>query len=111
MRAAAAAALLQFLLDYPLGSGRLRGHVQFLLANAGYEHEEGRLQALEMLQQVGPVEKRAGGREDEGSSSCSPRRLRAHLGSAIWHGGRRLQRHQQLTSPAAAPPRLPAARS
>lgn len=52
MRAAAAAALLQFLLDYPLGSGRLRGHVQFLLSNTAYEHESGRLQALEMLQQV-----------------------------------------------------------
>lgn len=52
MRAAAAAALLQFLLDYPLGSGRLRGHVRFLLANTSYEHEAGRLQALEMLQQV-----------------------------------------------------------
>jgi U3 small nucleolar RNA-associated protein 20 len=52
MRAAAAAALLQFLLDYPLGSGRLRGHVQFLLSNTAYEHESGRLQALEMLQQI-----------------------------------------------------------
>jgi U3 small nucleolar RNA-associated protein 20 len=59
MRAAAAAALLQFLLDYPLGSGRLRGHIQFLLANTGYEHESGRLQALEMLQQVGVRARRA----------------------------------------------------
>lgn len=54
MRAAAAAAMLQFLLDYPLGSGRLRGHVQFLLSNAVYEHESGRLQALELLQQASP---------------------------------------------------------
>lgn len=52
MRATAASALLQFLLDYPLSPGRLQGHLLFLLTNTGYEHEEGRLQALEMLQQV-----------------------------------------------------------
>jgi hypothetical protein len=31
---------------------RLQGHVAFLLTNTAYEHETGRLQALEMLQQV-----------------------------------------------------------
>lgn len=53
VRATAAAALLQFLLDYPLSPSRLQGHMVFLLTNTSYEHEEGRLQALEMLQQVG----------------------------------------------------------
>jgi hypothetical protein len=52
VRATAAAALLQFLLDYPLSPSRLQGHMVFLLTNTSYEHEEGRLQALEMLQQV-----------------------------------------------------------
>jgi hypothetical protein len=51
-RATAAASLLQFLLDYPLSPSRLQGHVAFLLTNTAYEHETGRLQALEMLQQV-----------------------------------------------------------
>lgn len=51
-RATAAAALLQFLLDYPLSPARLQGHVAFLLTNTAYEHETGRLQALELLQQV-----------------------------------------------------------
>jgi hypothetical protein len=40
------------LLDYPLSPSRLQGHVAFLLTNTAYEHETGRLQALEMLQQV-----------------------------------------------------------
>lgn len=52
MRATASAALLQFLLDYPLSPSRLQGHMVFLLTNTGYKHEEGRLQALDMLQQV-----------------------------------------------------------
>lgn len=52
VRSTAAAALLQFLLDYPLSPSRLQGHMLFLLTNTAYEHEEGRLQALEMLQQV-----------------------------------------------------------
>eukprot|EP00775_Hariotina_reticulata_P008462 gene8462-8646_t len=51
-RATAAAALLQFLLDYPLSPNRLQNHVAFLLTNTSYEYETGRLQALEMLQQV-----------------------------------------------------------
>jgi hypothetical protein len=54
-RATAAASLLQFLLDYPLSPSRLQGHVAFLLTNTAYEHETGRLQALEMLQQVRAV--------------------------------------------------------
>lgn len=53
VRSTAAAALLQFLLDYPLSPSRLQGHMLFLLTNTSYKHEEGRLQALEMLQQVG----------------------------------------------------------
>jgi hypothetical protein len=52
VRTTAAAVLLQFLLDYPLSRARLQRHLLFLLANCSYEHEEGRLQALEMLQQV-----------------------------------------------------------
>jgi hypothetical protein len=55
VRSTAAAALLQFLLDYPLSPSRLQGHMLFLLTNTAYQHEEGRLQALEMLQQVGHV--------------------------------------------------------
>jgi len=39
-------------LDYPLSPSRLQAHLLFLLTNTAYEHEEGRLQALEMLQQV-----------------------------------------------------------
>jgi hypothetical protein len=53
VRSTAGAALLQFLLDYPLSPSRLQGHMLFLLTNTAYQHEEGRLQALEMLQQVG----------------------------------------------------------
>jgi U3 small nucleolar RNA-associated protein 20 len=49
VRQLAAAALLQFLLDYPLGEKRLRGHLHFLLANLGYEHEAGRLAAVGMV--------------------------------------------------------------
>lgn len=40
---------LIFLLDYPLGPRRLAGHVQFLLTNLSYEHESGRLAAMDML--------------------------------------------------------------
>ncbi|PSC76593.1 small subunit processome component 20-like protein [Micractinium conductrix] len=49
VRAACSSALLQFLLDYPLGEKRLQEHLQFLLTNAGYEHESGREAALDML--------------------------------------------------------------
>jgi U3 small nucleolar RNA-associated protein 20 len=44
-------ALLQFLLDYPLGEKRLQQHLEFLLTNVQqYEHETGRLSALSFLQ-------------------------------------------------------------
>eukprot|EP00887_Chlorella_sp_A99_P000887 scaffold5.g887.t1 len=49
VRALASSALLQFLLDYPLGETRLAGHLQFLLTNLGYEHESGRAAAVDML--------------------------------------------------------------
>jgi U3 small nucleolar RNA-associated protein 20 len=52
VRQLAAASLLQFLLEYPLGTTRLQQHVQFLLTNVGYDHEQGRLAALEMLDAV-----------------------------------------------------------
>ena len=42
--------LLQFLLDYPLGARRLAHHLNFLVANFGYEHETGREAALAMTQ-------------------------------------------------------------
>ena len=42
--------LLQFLLDYPLGSKRLAHHLNFLVANLGYEHETGREAVLSMTQ-------------------------------------------------------------
>lgn len=52
VRQLAAATLLQFLLDYPLGADRLRQHLQFLLTNLAYEHESGREAALDMLSTV-----------------------------------------------------------
>ncbi len=55
VRSSASAALLAFLLDYPLSPRRLSSHMAFLLTNTGYEYEQGRLQALDMLQQVPPV--------------------------------------------------------
>ncbi len=50
VRQACASALMQFLLDYPLGTKRLAHHLHHLLANLAYEHEDGRLAALDMLQ-------------------------------------------------------------
>ena len=50
VRQACASALMHFLLDYPLGPKRLAHHLHHLLANLAYEHEEGRLAALDMLQ-------------------------------------------------------------
>jgi hypothetical protein len=44
LRAMCASALLQFLLDWPLDERRLRQHLEKLVSNLGYEHEEGRLQ-------------------------------------------------------------------
>ena len=49
-RNACASALLQFLLDYPVGERRLQQHLQFLITNLGYEHEAGRASAIELLQ-------------------------------------------------------------
>ncbi|KAL4434124.1 hypothetical protein ABPG75_000565 [Micractinium tetrahymenae] len=49
VRASCSSALLQFLLDYPLGEKRLQEHLQFLLTNLAYEHESGREAALDML--------------------------------------------------------------
>lgn len=52
VRQLSAASLLQFLLDYPLGTQRLQQHVQFLLINVSYDHEQGRVAALDMLDAV-----------------------------------------------------------
>ncbi|GIL90429.1 hypothetical protein Vretifemale_18038, partial [Volvox reticuliferus] len=52
VRNACGVALLQFLLDFPLGPQRLKQHMGFLLANLEYEYESGRLQVLDMLEQV-----------------------------------------------------------
>ncbi|CAG8539994.1 2130_t:CDS:2, partial [Acaulospora colombiana] len=41
--------LLQFLLDYPQGKGRLRKQMTFLASNLGYIHESGRLSVMEIL--------------------------------------------------------------
>lgn len=41
--------LLQFLLDYPLGAKRFQQHLHFLVANLAFEHESGRLAALDLL--------------------------------------------------------------
>ena len=54
MRQACGAALLAFLLDYPLGAARLRHHRDFLIANLAYEHDAGRLAVLDMLQARAP---------------------------------------------------------
>ncbi|KAJ6513279.1 hypothetical protein C8R45DRAFT_857772 [Mycena sanguinolenta] len=41
--------LLQFLLDYPQGKGRLRNQMSFLAKNLSYEYESGRKSVLELL--------------------------------------------------------------
>ena len=41
--------LLQFLLDYPQGSGRLRTTMAFLAKNTAYMYESGRISVLELL--------------------------------------------------------------
>ncbi|KAJ7637747.1 armadillo-type protein [Mycena polygramma] len=41
--------LLQFLLDYPQGKGRLRNQMNFLAKNLSYEYESGRRSVLELL--------------------------------------------------------------
>lgn len=45
MRSSCAAALLQFLLDWPLKDHRLTQHLEFILSNLAFEIEDGRLQA------------------------------------------------------------------
>ncbi|KAF7316852.1 DRIM domain-containing protein [Mycena chlorophos] len=44
--------LLQFLLDYPQGKGRLRNQMTFLAKNLSYEFESGRKSVLELLAAV-----------------------------------------------------------
>lgn len=44
LRGTCAAALLQFLLDWPLQERRLQQHLQFLVSNLSFELEDGRLQ-------------------------------------------------------------------
>ena len=39
---------MQFLLDYPIGK-KLRTHLEFYVAQMDYEHESGRISALEMM--------------------------------------------------------------
>jgi U3 small nucleolar RNA-associated protein 20 len=41
--------LLQFLLDYPQGKGRLRNQMTFLAQNLSYIHESGRISVMELL--------------------------------------------------------------
>ena len=43
MRDLCSSVVLQFTLDYPLGSRRLQQHLHFLLANLGFQHAGGRL--------------------------------------------------------------------
>eukprot|EP00899_Mesostigma_viride_P005995 jgi/Mesvir1/15397/Mv06583-RA.2 len=52
VRQQASQCLLQFLLDYPLGSTRLQQHLDFLVINLEYEYEAGREAVLEMLHLV-----------------------------------------------------------
>ncbi|KAH9925892.1 armadillo-type protein [Epithele typhae] len=42
-------ALLQFLLDYPQGKGRLRNQMTFLVKNLSYVYESGKLSVMELL--------------------------------------------------------------
>ncbi|KAI5069079.1 hypothetical protein GOP47_0015380 [Adiantum capillus-veneris] len=44
--------MLQFLLDYPLGSRRLQQHLDFLIANLSYVNATGREAVLEMLHAI-----------------------------------------------------------
>jgi hypothetical protein len=41
--------LLQFILDYPLGTKRLQHHLQFLITNLSFEHESGRQAAVDTI--------------------------------------------------------------
>lgn len=49
MRAQCSGILLAFLLDYPLSTTRLQHHLNFLVANASFQHESGREAALDAL--------------------------------------------------------------
>lgn len=49
MRQLCSQAVLLFLLDYPLSPKRIKQHLNFILENLAYEHESGRLSAIEML--------------------------------------------------------------
>ena len=40
---------LNYLLDYPMGSKRLKNHLQQIVLNIKYEYEEGRLSAIDLL--------------------------------------------------------------
>ncbi|KAH8088968.1 armadillo-type protein [Cristinia sonorae] len=44
--------LLQFLLEYPQGKGRLRNHMTFFAKNLSYVHESGRKSVMELLNAV-----------------------------------------------------------
>jgi U3 small nucleolar RNA-associated protein 20 len=44
--------LLQFLLDYPQGKGRLKKQMQFLAKNLAYTYESGRLSVMELISAV-----------------------------------------------------------
>ena len=44
--------LLQFLLDYPQGKGRLRTTMAFLAKNTAYSYESGRISVLELLSAI-----------------------------------------------------------
>ena len=64
-RESARSLLLQFLLDYPQGAGRLQTTLAFFARNLSYEHASGRLSVLELLHalvtkfDVGLMEKHA----------------------------------------------------
>ncbi|THG95629.1 hypothetical protein EW026_g6070 [Hermanssonia centrifuga] len=44
--------LLQFLLEYPQGKGRLRAHMTFFAKNLSYVHESGRKSVMELLSAI-----------------------------------------------------------
>lgn len=44
--------LLQFLLEYPQGKGRLRNHMTFFAKNLSYVHESGRKSVMELLNAI-----------------------------------------------------------
>ena len=52
MRAQCSGMLLQFILDYPLGTKRLQHHLQFLITNLSFEHESGRQAAVDTIKVI-----------------------------------------------------------